>query len=62
MITAVVDNTVLSNFAHVEKPGLLCEAFDGLAVLRAVIGESWLKGSDWAGCKSSTGVGSPASN
>jgi len=39
MITAVVDNTVLSNFAHVEKPGLLREAFDSLAVPRAVVDE-----------------------
>ena len=39
MITAVVDNTVLSNFAHVEKPELLRQAFDSLVVPRAVMDE-----------------------
>lgn len=39
MTTVVVDNTVLSNFAHVEKPTLLRAAFDKLVVSRAVMGE-----------------------
>lgn len=33
MTTAVVDNTILSNFAHVEKPELLRAAFDKWMVL-----------------------------
>jgi len=39
MITAVVDNTVLSNFAHVERPALLRAAFDSLVAPRAVMNE-----------------------
>lgn len=39
MTTSVVDNTVLSNFAHVEKPEFLRSAFDNLVVPQAVIYE-----------------------
>ncbi len=39
MITVVVDNTVLSNFAHVERPQLLCDAFDHPVTVRAVMDE-----------------------
>lgn len=39
MTTAVVDNTVLSNFAHIEKPELLRAAFDKLVAPRAVMDE-----------------------
>lgn len=36
MTTSVVDNTVLSNFAHVNRPELLQAAFDELAIPPAV--------------------------
>ncbi len=39
MTTVVVDNTVLSNFAHVEQPQLLCEAFDNPVTVRAAMDE-----------------------
>jgi predicted nucleic acid-binding protein len=39
MTTAIVDNTVLSNFAHVEKPELLRVTFDSLVVVQAVMDE-----------------------
>ena len=39
MTTVVVDNTVLSNFAHVGQPQLLREAFDNPVTVRAVIDE-----------------------
>jgi predicted nucleic acid-binding protein len=39
MTLVVVDNTVLSNFAHVEKPNLLQQAFTDLATTPAVMTE-----------------------
>jgi predicted nucleic acid-binding protein len=39
MTTVIVDNTVLSNFAHVEQPQLLGEAFDNPVTVRAVMDE-----------------------
>jgi len=37
MTLVVVDNTVLSNFAHAEQPPLLQQAFDQLVTVRAVM-------------------------
>jgi predicted nucleic acid-binding protein len=39
MTEAVVDNTVLSNFAHIQQPTLLATAFDQPVTVRAVIDE-----------------------
>jgi predicted nucleic acid-binding protein len=39
MTTVVTDNTVLSNFAHVQKPELFQEAFDDLVTAPAVMKE-----------------------
>jgi predicted nucleic acid-binding protein len=39
MTTAIVDNTVLSNFAHVGRPDLLRVTFDSLVVVQAVMDE-----------------------
>lgn len=39
MIAAVVDTTVLSNFAHIEQPRLLANAFDQLVTVEAVLAE-----------------------
>jgi uncharacterized protein len=39
MTVAIVDNTVLSNFAHVSRPELLQAAFDELVIPPAVRGE-----------------------
>ena len=39
MTTVVVDNTVLSNFTHVEQPKLLRAAFDNPVTVRAVMDE-----------------------
>ena len=40
MTTVVIDNTVLSNFAHIQQPSLLGKAFDKPVTVRAVI-EEW---------------------
>jgi predicted nucleic acid-binding protein len=39
MTTAIAENTVLSNFAHIEKPELLRAAFDSLVVVKAFMDE-----------------------
>lgn len=39
MIAAVIDNTVLSNFAHIEQPQLLAAAFDHPLTVEAVLAE-----------------------
>ncbi|WP_119065660.1 DUF3368 domain-containing protein [Aggregatilinea lenta] len=39
MIAAVIDTTVLSNFAHVDQPQLLRSAFDDSVTVRAVMDE-----------------------
>lgn len=39
MTTAVVDTTVLSNFAHIEQPRLLASAFDQPVTVDAVLAE-----------------------
>lgn len=39
MIAAVIDTTVLSNFAHVDQPHLLRSAFDDPVTVRAVMDE-----------------------
>jgi predicted nucleic acid-binding protein len=39
MIEAVVDNTLLSNFAHIQQPKLLESAFDQPVTVRAVMDE-----------------------
>ena len=39
MIGSVVDNTVLSNFAHIEQPRLLALAFDEIVTVQAVMDE-----------------------
>lgn len=39
MIAAVVDTTVLSNFAHIQQPRLLANAFDQPVTVEAVLAE-----------------------
>lgn len=39
MTAAVVDNTLLSNFAHIQQPKLLAVAFDQPVTVRAVMDE-----------------------
>jgi predicted nucleic acid-binding protein len=39
MTAAVVDNTLLSNFAHIQRPKLLEAAFDQPVIVRAVMDE-----------------------
>jgi hypothetical protein len=44
MTAAVIDNTLLSNFAHVQQPKLLEAAFDQPVTVRAVVSNPAPKG------------------